>query len=164
MDEQLTNVSSEEMSNDSVDYVAAINELKQNSVSKERYNKLEQDNKRLLDALVNNKQIDIQEKPKVDVAEARRNLAEVCETGCTQLEFFDKVLALRTAVLESGGPDPFLPVGSKVQPTYEQIERQNEIHAGIQDMIDFAEGDPGIFNAEYQRRVVDTMPQLRKTR
>ena len=164
MEDQLTNVSSEEMSNDSVDYVAAINELKQNSVSKERYNKLEQDNKRLLDALVNNKQIDIQEKPKVDVAEARRNLAEVCETGCTQLEFFDKVLALRTAVLESGGQDPFLPVGSKVQPTYEQIEKQNEIHAGIQEMIDFAEGDPGIFNAEYQRRVVDTMPQLRKTR
>lgn len=159
MPEELFNEAGEQMSNDSADYIAAINEMKQNSVSKEQYNKLKNENKQLLDALVSNKQIDIpEEKPKLSVADARKDFAQACENGCTHLEYFEKALALRTAVLESGGPDPFLPTGSKVQPTYEQIERQNVIHEGLQQMIDFADGDPGIFNAEYQRRVVDTMP------
>lgn len=159
MPEELFNEAGEQMSNDSADYIAAINEMKQNSVSKEQYNKLKNENKQLLDALVSNKQIDVpEEKPKLSVADARKDFAQACENGCTQLEYFEKALALRTAVLEAGGPDPFLPTGSKVQPTYEQIERQNIIHEGLQQMIDFADGDPGIFNAEYQRRVVDTMP------
>lgn len=159
MPEELFNEAGEQMSNDSADYIAAINEMKQNSVSKEQYNKLKNENKQLLDALVSNKQIDVpEEKPKLSVADARKDFAQACENGCTHLEYFEKALALRTAVLEAGGPDPFLPTGSKVQPTYEQIERQNIIHEGLQQMIDFADGDPGIFNAEYQRRVVDTMP------
>lgn len=158
MPEELS-VAGTEMSNDGVDYIQAINEMKQNSVSKEQYNKLQSENKKLLDALVSNKQLDIaEEKPKISVADAKKEFVQVCENGCTQLEFFEKALALRTAVLDAGGPDPFLPTGSKVQPSYDQIERQNIIHEGLQEMIDFAEGDPGIFNAEYQRRVIDTMP------
>lgn len=158
-EEILTHEAGTEMSNDGVDYIKAINEMKQNSVSKEQYNKLQSENKKLLDALVSNKQLDIaEEKPKISVADAKKEFVQVCENGCTQLEFFEKALALRTAVLDAGGPDPFLPTGSKVQPSYDQIERQNIIHEGLQEMIDFAEGDPGIFNAEYQRRVIDTMP------
>lgn len=56
MNEQeiLTNsVSGEETSNDSVDYIAAINEMKQNSVSRQQYEKLKQENKELLDTLIN---------------------------------------------------------------------------------------------------------------
>lgn len=163
-EEILTHEAGTEMSNDGVDYIKAINEMKQNSVTKEQYNKLKNENKQLLDALVSNKQIDVQEKPKLSVADAKKEFVQVCENGCTQLEFFEKALALRTAVLEAGGPDPFLPTGSKVQPSYDQIERQNVIHEGLQEMIDFSEGDPGIFNAEYQRRVIDTMPApTRKT-
>ena len=157
--EEFNHEAGNEMSNDGVDYIQAINEMKQNSVSKEQYNKLQNENKKLLDALVSNKQLDVaEEKPKLSVADAKKEFVQVCENGCTQLEFFEKALALRTAVLDAGGPDPFLPTGSKVQPSYDQIERQNIIHEGLQEMIDFAEGDPGIFNAEYQRRVIDTMP------
>ena len=69
MPEEIMNnsVSGEEMSNNSVDYIAAINEMKQNSVSREQYNKLQSENKKLLDALVTNKQIDVAEEKPADM-------------------------------------------------------------------------------------------------
>lgn len=155
--EELLNVSSEEMSNDGVDYVAAINELKQNSVSKEHYNKLKEDNKKLLDALVNNKQIDVQEEKPANIEELRAKLFKN-EQGLSNLEFIDTALQLREALIKNGEPDPFLPIGDKVQISYDMMEKANAVAEGLKEMVDFADGNSGIFTAEYQRRVVDTMP------
>ena len=159
-EEILTSVSSEEMSNDSVDYISAINEMKQNSVSKEQYQKLQADNKRLLDALVTNKQIDIPEEKPVNVDELRAKLFKN-EQGLSNLEFISTALQLRDALIANGDPDPFLTVGSKVQPDYDMVEKADNVAKCLKEIVDFADGDSGIFNAEYQRRVVDTMPTRR---
>ena len=156
-EEILTSVSSEEMSNNSVDYISAINEMKQNSVSKEQYQKLQADNKRLLDALVSNKQIDIPEEKPVNVDELRTKLFKN-EQGLSNLEFIDTALQLRDALIANGEPDPFLPIGSKVQPDYDMVEKANNVAKCLKEMVEFADGDAGIFNAEYQRKGVDTMP------
>lgn len=139
------------------DYVTAINELKANSVSKEQYQKLKDDNKRLLDALVTNKQLDIPEEKPVNVDELRTKLFKN-EQGLSNLEFIDTALQLRDALIAKGEPDPFLPIGSKVQPDYDMVEKANNVAKCLKEMVEFADGDSGIFNAEYQRRVVDTMP------
>ena len=159
-EEILTSVSSEEMSNNSVDYISAINEMKQNSVSKEQYQKLQADNKRLLDALVSNKQLDIPEEKPADITELRTKLFKN-EQGLSNLEFIDTALKLREALIAKGEPDPFLPVGSKVQPDYDMVEKADNVAKCLKEIVDFADGDSGIFNAEYQRRVVDTMPTRR---
>ena len=44
--EVLNSESGEEMSDDSVDYIAAINEMKANSVDKAQYEKLKSENKK----------------------------------------------------------------------------------------------------------------------
>ena len=51
---KINSVSGEEMSNvdTTQDYISAINEIKQNTVSKEAYNKVVEDNRKLLDSLV----------------------------------------------------------------------------------------------------------------
>ena len=50
--EVLKSESGEENVNDSIDYIEAIKEMKQNSVSKESYEKVKQENKKLMDALL----------------------------------------------------------------------------------------------------------------
>ena len=46
--EVLKSESGEENVNDSIDYIEAIKEMKQNSVSKESYEKVKQENKKLM--------------------------------------------------------------------------------------------------------------------
>lgn len=146
-----------EIQDEGIDYVAAINELKQNTVSKEQYEKLKKENGQLLDALVNNKQLDIPKEEPVDINKLRANLFNA-DQGITNLEYIDNALRLREALIAKGEQDPFLPIGSKVQPTVEMAEKAENVAKGLKEMIEFADGDAGIFNAEYQRRVVDTMP------
>ena len=45
------------------DYIAAINELKQNTVDRQKYDQLKAENKRLLDSIVNGQEIDIRKVP-----------------------------------------------------------------------------------------------------
>ena len=161
MPEEITSVSSETTVPDGVDYVAAINELKQNSVSKAQYEKLQGENKKLLDALVSNKQIDVPAEQPADIKELRKNLFNN-ESGLSNLEYVENALKLRKALMDAGERDPFLPVGSKVQPDYDMVAKAEVVAKGLQEMVDFADGDSGIFNAEYQRRVVDTMPMRQK--
>ena len=99
--ENLTSASGEEISNDGVDYISAINEMKQNSVSKDQYAKLQMENKKLLDALVSNKQIDVPEEKPANVNELRQKLFRN-EQGLSNLEYVDTALQLRKALIEKG--------------------------------------------------------------
>ena len=99
MEEILTNESGTEMSNDGVDYISAINEIKQNSVDKKQYLKLQQENKRLLDALVDGKQIDMPKVEEPNIPEMRKKLFG---EDLNNLEYVDTALKLRTALMEKG--------------------------------------------------------------
>lgn len=158
--EELTNVSSEEMLGTDTDYVAAINELKANSVSKTEYSKLRAENKKLLDALVNGQQIDLPKEEKPDIAELRKKLFNK-DGNLSNLEYVDTALKLRNALIEQGERDPFLPYGEKVQETAEQHDKAEQVANVLKECVDFADGDSGIFTAELQRRTKDVMPYRR---
>lgn len=160
MSEELERESGEEMSDAGTDYVAAIKELQNNTVSKTQYEKLRSENKKLLDALVSGSQIDIPREEKVDVNELRRKLFT---KDLTNLEYVDTALKLRTALMENGERDPFLPCGDKVQETAEMYERAQNVANGLQTCVDFAEGDSGIFTAQLQRITKDS-PIIRRRR
>lgn len=147
-----------ENANDNSQYIEALNSMKQNSVSKDQYAKLQQENKKLLDALVSNKQIDLPEEKPADVNELRQKLFNN-EQGINNLEYIDTALQLRKAIMDKDGNDPFLPVGSHVQLTYDMQEKAQEVADVLQECVDFASGDSGIFTAELQRRTRDTGPQ-----
>lgn len=135
---------------DNTDYIAAIKELKENSVDRSKYDALRAENKRLLQAVVNGQpgEVQVQEKP-ADINELRLALTK----EQTNLDYITNALKLREAVLKEGGEDPFVPVGSKYTPTAADYEKANRVATVLQEMVDEADGDPQVFLNEYQRRV-----------
>lgn len=161
MNEELTNVSSEEMLDTDTDYVAAINELKANSVSKTEYSKLRAENKKLLDALVNGREIDLPKEEKANVDDLRKKLFNK-DANLSNLEYVDTALKLRNALIENGERDPFLPVGDRVSETAEMYDVAQRVADGLQECVDFADGDSGIFTAQLQRITKDTPIKRRR--
>ena len=54
--------------------------------------------------------------------DAKGAAKEAAEKGMTNLEFVSKSLELRDAIIESGGTDPFLPVGKGIEITRDDYE------------------------------------------
>lgn len=149
-----------EESNPDTDYVAAIKELKEKTVSKESYQKLREENKKLLQSLVNGEQIQTEvEKP--DINELRKELFNE-DSNIDNVTFISKALELRTALIENGEPDPFLPVGKRITPTDEDISAANRVATVLQECVDYAQGDSQAFTNELQRHTIDTAPTRRR--
>lgn len=142
---------------DNTDYIAAIKELKENSVDRQKYDALKADNKRLVEALVNGQTIETNSKPPVDIQALRNELFK--NENQTNLQYVENALKLRNALIESGEPDPFIPQGSKVIATNEDISAAQRVADVLQECVDYAEGDSQVFTNELQRRTVDTMPR-----
>lgn len=157
MSEEITTL--EEMNNEQ--YIAAIEDLKANTVSRDAYNKLRSENKQLLDALVSGKELPQEPQNKPSINDLRKKLFNV-DGEMSNLEYVETALSLRNSLIEAGERDPFLPIGDKVTLTAEHIDTAERVAAGLQAMVDFADGDSGIFSAEYQRRVKDAQMPRRK--
>ena len=102
------------------DPVQAINELKQNSVSKEKYDKVFEEKNKYLKALIDGNQVaEAQPKEPVDVDALR---ADLFGKDLSNLDFAKKALELRDALIERDGVDIFVGKGSKLTPTQEDYE------------------------------------------
>ena len=140
------------------DYIEQIKKLKENSVSKDDYDKLRLDNRRLIDALANGTQLEGKVEPKIDAVENINNLRKKLfskGTNLNNLEYCDTALQLREALIENGNRDPFLPFGHNVIATDSDIETANRVATVMRECIDYADGDSDIFTNELQRRTVD---------
>lgn len=165
MAEEIKNqsVSEQEKVNDGIDYIEALKEMKQNSVSRESYDKLKSENKQLLDALVQGKEIELPKEEKLDVNELRKKLFNK-DAYLSNLEYVDTALKLRKALIENGERDPFLPYGDRVDTTAEHYAKAETVANVLQECVDFADGDSGIFTAELQRRTKEAMPAYARKR
>lgn len=156
-------VSEQEKVNDGIDYIEALKEMKQNSVSRESYDKLKSENKQLLDALVQGKEIELPKEEKLDVNELRKKLFNK-DSYLSNLEYVDAALKLRKALIENGERDPFLPYGDRVDTTAEHYAKAETVANVLQECVDFADGDSGIFTAELQRRTKEAIPAYARKR
>lgn len=138
-----------------VDYIETIKQLKNNSVSKADYQKLKDENQKLLKSIINGETIDSAAIEKPDIIELRKELYSG-DNQFNNLEYITKVLTLRDAIMEAGQPDPFLPFGEKTVPTNEDIEAATRVGDILKECIEYAEGDSIVFTNELQRRMVDT--------
>ena len=143
--------------NSNADYIETIKALKENTVERSKYEALRADNRRLLEAVVNGQTVENTVKQPVDIQALRNELFNA--ENQTNLQYVENALKLRTALIESGEQDPFLPYGSKIVPTDEDIATANRVAAVLQDCVDYADGDSAIFTNEVQRRTVDTAPR-----
>ena len=135
------------------DYLAAIKELKQNSVDRSDYDKLKAENKKLLDSIVNGQTIEVEDGPKYrDVAEIRD---ELFNQEHDNLDYIKLSLELRNTLIAKGESDPFLPVGRQISPTREDVEAADRVAKVYQECIDYADGDSALFTQELMRRTRD---------
>lgn len=151
-DEKQTNVSGTEVEDMTPDYLAAINELKQNSVDRSKYEELRAENKKLLDSIVNGTEVAQPVEEKKSVEELR---AAYLKEDQSNLEYITNALKLREALMAEGKPDPFLPIGEQILPTDEDVATANKVASVLQECVDYAEGDSNVFTNELQRRLVD---------
>ena len=148
------------------DYIEQIKKLKESSVSKDDYDKLKADNKKLIDALANGSQLESVVDSKVSsvdkINELRKKLFSKGNNNLNNLEYCDTALQLREALIENGERDPFLPFGHEVVATESDYETAERVATVMKECIDYADGDSNIFTNELQRRTVDVVIPKKK--
>lgn len=155
---------SEEMRNEVVDnleddmdqdYISALNEMKKNTVSKDKYQKLLEENRKLLKNVVNtpyNEEEQQQEEKPKDLNLLRKDLFNQEHSN---LEYAQKALELRDELIKQGQRDPFLPYGQNISPDKNDVECAERVATVLKECIDFADGDSELFTNELSRRMVD---------
>lgn len=146
------------------DYIKQIEDLRANSVSRADYDKLKAEHNRAMNALINGGQMDDPKAEKVDKDALRKELYNSQDNGLSNLDYWQKTLTLRQAIIDDGGKDPFLPYGQKIAPTAEDVEAANRVAKVVQECIDYADGDSRIFTNELDRRTTDMAPMAGRRR
>lgn len=154
-EEKLLNSESGEVEDMTPDYLATIQQLKQNSVDKAKYDALRLENKKLLDAVVNGIPVEVQSQVQKEDIQTLRNKV-FNNPNQTNLEYITNALNLRNRLLEEGYEDPFVPQGTQISATKADYDQANKVATVLQEMVDEADGDSNVFLNEYQRRVKDT--------
>ena len=147
------------------DYIDQIKKLKENSVSKDDYNKLKADNKKLIDALASGNQIPGVVEPKIDAVDKINELRSKLfskRSNLNNLDYCKTAVELRDALIENGERDPFLPFGHNVLATDSDYESAERVANVMKECIDYADGNDDIFTNELQRRTVDVVITKKK--
>lgn len=150
MDENEKGVTGEQVEDMTPDYLAAIKELKQNSVDRSDYDKLKAENKKLLDSIVNGQVVETTSEPIYRDVNIIRD--ELFNNEHNNLEYIKLALELRNTLIAKGETDPFLPVGSQITPTADDAEKAEKVAQVYQECIDYADGDSALFTQELMRR------------
>lgn len=149
---------------DNVALAKALKEARENSVSKEEYEKLQEENKRLVSEIINgeggagNGQTITPEQ--ADIKALREQLYGPKSSELSNLEFWKKTLELRSAVIAQEGYDPFLPYGEKIKPTAQDMEKANNVATVVQECINESNGDSEIFTALLQSKTNNDSPSF----
>ena len=157
-EKELINETGTQVEDSTQDYLAAIKELKQNSVGRDEYEKLKAENKKLIDAVVNGQVV---EEPAQNLVHSQEEITQLrnelfnSEKDLSNLEYVSKALELRDALMENGQPDPFIPVGKQISPTREDIEIAEKCAQVYKECIEYAEGNSEVFTNELMRRTRD---------
>ena len=168
-EEQTMEQTTSESGNDGMDtsqYISAINEMRNNSVSRDKYNKLKEDNRQLLDALINGGQIEVptaeEKKSAQELVNEFHELAGRKKGKPMDVEFSEKLLEVRDAFLEETGEDLFLPSN----PTDVDYKNAQDVEAFFRTCLEAADGNNDVFEREMSRHLVEypSLPTKTKRR
>ena len=149
-------VSNPEIETTQVNYIEAMAEMRKNTVSKEEYNKVLEENRQLVNTLATGGSIEVSEPEKPVDIDAIRN--DLFNKDMTNLEYATKALQLRDELLKRGARDPFVPYGHEYMPNDTDVAEAQRAADALAHCIEVADGDPGIFQNELQRILVDRIP------
>lgn len=141
-------------SNADNDLVEALKQVKANSVSKDDYNKLRADNKKLIDALVSGEQLSQPQMP------AQRSVEElqkaIYEHKGTDLEMASDILELYDRQKEMGN-NLFISSTNNMSPSEVQDAEYNAetVANYLRDVIEKCEGDSNKFHTYFNDGIVE---------
>ena len=140
----------------------AMDEYKKtHSISNEEYNRVLERNKELTQNWAKGNML-VQAQKDTDTVESLRNdLFAEDRKELTNLESAQKILKLRSKLLDEGKRDPFVNTDAK-RVTAADFEAAERVAEGLQDMVDKANGDPDVFNSLLGRQVDGGMSGKRK--
>lgn len=139
----------------------ALKEARENSVSREEYEKVVKEKEQLVSEIIKGEggAGNGQTTPeKVDIKALREELYGPKGADLNNLEVWTKTLKLRNAVIEQEGYDPFLPHGAKIKPNENDVERANAVAEVVQRCIDQADGNSEVFTALLQAETANDSP------
>ena len=119
-------------------------------MDRSKYDELKAENKKLLDSIVNGQSVDVENQPQYRDVNVIRD--ELFNHEHNNLEYMKLTLELRNTLIAKGERDPFLPYGSQIAPTPEDVEKAEKAAQIYQECIDYADGDSKLFTQELQRR------------
>ena len=129
----------------------AMDEYKKtHSISNEEYNRVLERNKQLTQIYANNEAEKEKEQDPDTIASLKEELFSEGRKEMSNLKSTEKILKLRTKLIESGERDPFLSSDANSQ---EEIDTAERVAAGLQDMVDQADGDESYFNSLLKAQV-----------
>lgn len=131
---------------DDLNLLDEMKKLKENTVSKEEYEKERAKNKELMRRLVEGGGQDDKADDTVDLNKIREDLFTNNAEGLSKREFWQRVLTLRHERLKNEGVDIFLPKGRKTRYTRLDIESANRLDETITQMIEDSEDNPALFD------------------
>lgn len=142
------------------DLLQALNEVKANSVPKAEYDKIKEDNRILLNNIVNGTPINSTavEESGPSVSELKDKLGR----AHNDLEYAETFLKLREAVIKETGKDPTANYATD-NLDYE-LEQAELVANTMRECIELANGNPEVYKAQLMSRVVDTPLLPRKRR
>lgn len=159
--EQERNDTNNENNEQEQDYLEAIQNLKDNTVSKEQYEKLRAENKKLLNAVLNDQKADNKEEPvetveqlQNDLRKIKSELANAQEKGMSNLEFTSKALKYREKAMKLGLQDPFVP-NTPTGPEENDFRSAERVAEVLQKCVDEAKGNPATFRNLFEQAVRD---------
>lgn len=147
---EMTNNPEEE----NVDYIQTIEQMRQNSVSKDKYDKLKEENKKLLNTLATGGQIQVEEQ-KVDVNKLWEDIFNVRKKPLTDMEVVDKLLKIRESCLENEYRDIFVYGGPEFVPEASDYASAQQTAEVYQKCLDEADKSPRAFKAALIDNMVD---------
>lgn len=165
-DEIITNEAIEE-GVDVQKYLDTINELKSNSVSRDDYLKLKNENKTLLNSIMTGSAAASTEAVVKPTAQELRNklYGPDCEK-LSDIEYVEAVCDLRDILLEEEGIDYMVPTGTQYSADNNDFAAANKVYNGFRHCLEVADGDNRRFHQELENITNETglINKLRKRR
>ena len=153
----------QEKEEDNTKYIEALQEVKKNSVEKSKFDALQEENKKLLQALIDGDQVTVEQEAPTPTGDRIKELHKKMFTDDYQgsdLDYCQDALELRDLIIERDGEDadPFLPHSHDYLITQQDREAANRVASELRDAIELSNGSNKVFIATLQEKMVDSAP------
>lgn len=134
------------------DYLDQIKKLKENTVSREEYDKLRKEHKKLLNDYVAGNYENEENPEKRDIEVIKK---ELFKRDISDVKYAELSLELRERVMEETGEDIFVGNNPMNPPTDEDYKKAQHVADVLQDAVDYSGGNNVKFIAELSTRIND---------